>query len=82
MCTDDLVSSLFWPLSFEDIDVFAAFETCTASCKHEEVSRVSRNAIELIGQDVNKLHSKVMVSSKINFSLSFFVLTPQVLQAP
>lgn len=71
MCADDLVSSLFWPLSFEDIDVLAAFETCTATCKHEEVSIVSRNVIELIGQDVNKLHSKVMVSSKINFSLSF-----------
>lgn len=54
MCADDLVSSLFRPLSFEDIDVLDAFETCTANCKHEEVFRVSRN--------VNELLDKMLVS--------------------
>lgn len=52
MCAD-LVSFLFWLLSFEDIDVLAAFETCTANCKHE-VSRISRN--------VNELLDKMLVS--------------------
>lgn len=47
-CADDLMSFLIWLLSFEDIDVLAAFETCTANCKHEEVSRVSRNVNELL----------------------------------
>ncbi|KAK4822629.1 hypothetical protein QYF61_017834 [Mycteria americana] len=43
-----LVSSLFGPLSFEDIGVLAALKDCVANCRHEEVARVSRNVNELL----------------------------------
>lgn len=48
VCADHFMSSLFGPLSFEDIDVLAALEDCIAKCKHEEVARVSRKVYELL----------------------------------
>lgn len=41
VCADHLVSSLFGPLGFENIDVLAALEDCVANCRHEEVASVN-----------------------------------------
>jgi len=54
VCADHLASSLFGPLSFEDIDVLAAFEDYVANCRHEEVARVPRN--------VNEFWDKMLIS--------------------
>lgn len=82
MCVDDLVSSLFWPLSFEDADILAAFETCTDNWKHGEMPRVSRNVNKLLDKMLVSFIVKIWWVVRLTFPFLFFVLTPQVLQAP
>ena len=72
VCADHLVSSLFGPLSFEDIDVLAALEDCIANCRHEEVARVSRNVNELLDKMLISFMVKIWWVVGLTFSFLFF----------
>lgn len=55
VCADHLVSSLFGPLGFENIDVLAALEDCIANYRHEEVPGVN----DLLGKTLISFTVKI-----------------------